>query len=174
MTAPDEDQGRSQGDRLTKAMLIGDARRVAETPCIVREDDSLVDAARALSAHRGVDIVMVVDAAGKLVGVIPARLLVDELFLQVAPEEFLADIFDRERMEEYGRMVRARTAGDLMRPPVYLTAADTIGEAFKLMREEDLEAVPIVDDEMRPAGYLERLELINVWLQEHRSDGPAN
>ena len=173
MTARDEDSSQSRGDALTKAMPIGEARGVAETPCIVREDDSLLEAAKALSAHRRMDIVIVVDGAGKLVGVIPARLLVDELFLQVAPEEFLADIFDRERMEEYGRMVRARTAGDLMRAPVYLTATNTIGEAFKLMHEEDLEGVPIVDAEMRPSGYLERLELIKVWLQEHSLSDPA-
>jgi len=39
------------------------------------------------------------------------------------------------------------------------------------MHDEDLEGLPIVDAEMRPSGYLERLELIKVWLQEHRSGG---
>ena len=164
-----EGTGSAREDALTKATPIGDARRIAETPCIVREDDDLFEVAKALSVHRRVHTVAVVNAAGTLVGIIPVRLLVDELFLQVAPEEFLTDILDQGRMEAYGRMVQARTAGELMQPPVYVTVHDTIGGAFALMHDHDLEGLPVVDEEQRPSGYLDRLELLKVWLQEHRS-----
>ena len=161
--------GSSREDALTKGTLVGDARRIAETPCIVAEGDDLREVAEALSIHRRVHAAAVVNAAGTLVGIIPLRLLLDELFLQVAPEEFLTEILDRERMEQYGRMVRARTAGELMEPPVYVTVEDTIGDAFGRMHDHDLEGLPVVDTELRPVGYLDRLELIKVWLQEHRA-----
>ncbi len=85
----------------------------------------------------------------------------------MAPEEFLTDIMDRERMEEYARMVKANTAGELMEEPVYVTAKDTIGDAFACMHDHHLAGLPVVDEEMRPTGYLDRLELVRVWLQEH-------
>ena len=162
-------------DALTRGTLVGEARRIAESPCVVREDDDLREVAEALSVHRRVHTAAVVNAAGTLVGIIPLRLLLDELFLQVAPEEFLTEILDRERIEEYGRMVRARTAGELMQPPVYVTVKDTIGDAFARMHDHDLEGLPVVDEGLRLVGYLDRLELIRVWLQEHHADerGPT-
>ena len=171
-----EELGTPREDALTKGALVGNARRIAESPCIVREDDDLRELAEALSVHRRVHTAAVVNAAGTLVGIIPLRLLLNELFLQVAPEEFLTEILDRERMEEFGRMVRAHTAGELMQQPVYVTVEDTIGDAFARMHDHNLEGLPVVDRELRPSGYLDRLELIKVWLQEHHSgesDPPA-
>ena len=164
-----EELGTPQQDALTKGTRIGDARRITETPCVVPESADLREAAEAISVHRRVHIVAVVDTDGRLAGIIPLRLLLDELFLEVAPEEFLTDILDRDRMETYGRMVHARTAGELMQPPVYVAAEDTIGDAFGRMHDHDLEGLPIVDAERRPVGYLDRLELLKVWLREHQS-----
>ena len=161
--------GTPREDAITKSTLIGEARRIAESPCIVRENDDLRALAEALSVHRRVQIAAVVSDAGTLVGIVPLHLFVDQLFLQVAPEEFLTDIMDRERMEEYARMVHAGTAGELMKEPVYVTAEDTIGDAFARMHDHHLAGLPVVDEEMRPTGYLDRLELVRVWLQEHHS-----
>ena len=158
-----------QQDALTRATLVGETRRIAESPCIVDEGAGLRDVAEALSAHRGVHTIAVVNAAGALAGIIPARLLLDELFLQVAPEEFLTDILDQERVEEYGRMVRAHTAGELMQEPAYVRAEDTMGDAFALMRDRELEGLTVVDEHLKPMGYLDRLELVEVWLQMHQS-----
>lgn len=176
MTRESETDGQSDGggDALTRGTRIGDARRIAESPCLVRESDSLRQVAEALSGHPRVHTVAVVDGDGKLVGVIPMQLLVDELFLQVAPEEFLTDILDRERMEEYGLLVRARSAAELMQAPVYVTVGNTIGDAFALMHDHELEGLPVVDDDVRPIGYLDRLELIRVWLQGHPSAGTGS
>ena len=154
-------------DAFTRGTRIGDARRIAESPCLVRESDGLREVAEALSVQGRVHTVAVVDAAGTLVGIIPLQLLVDELFLQVAPEEFLTDILDSERMEEYGRLVRAHSAAELMQTPVFVTVDDTIGDAFALMHDHELEGLPVVDQDLRPIGYLDRLELIRVWLQGH-------
>jgi CBS domain-containing protein len=152
-------------DTLTKGTLIGAARRIGERPCIVSADDDLREVAEALSLHRRVRTAAVVDEAGTLVGIIPMRLLLDELFLQVAPEEFLTEILDRERMAEYARMVRAHSAGELMQEPVYLSVQDTYGEAFARMHDCDLDGLPVVDGASRPIGYLDRLDLIRAWLK---------
>ena len=164
-----ETLGTPQEDALTKGTPIGAARRIAENPCIVNENDDLRQVAEALSVHRRAHTVAVVNAAGTLVGIIPLHLLVDELFLQVAPEEFLAEILNRERLEEYGRMVRAGVARDLMLEPVFVTVEDTIGDAFARMHDHNLEGLPVVDAKRCPTGDLDRLELIKVWLEGHQS-----
>jgi CBS domain-containing protein len=155
-------------DVFTKETPIGRARSIAEAPCIVFESDPLPMVADAISRQRGVHTAAVVDQSGKLVGILPLRLLVDELFFQVAPEEFLREIMDLDRIEQFGRVAHARTAGDLMEAPVYVTVEDSFGDAFACMHEHNLDGLPVVDGDERPIGYLDRFELIKVWLQQHQ------
>lgn len=141
--------------------------------CVVDESAALLRICERLGETPGVDIVAVVDEAGRLKGVIPVRLLLDELFLHVAPEEFLADLRAMDGVEEFGKLSRARSARDLMQRAVYVTMDDSVREAFSRMHERRLEGLPIVDEEMRVVGYLGRLQLIQVWLQQHgREAGP--
>src|SRR4030065_649756 len=70
--------------------------RVGTEPCVVGEEVDLLGVCERLGEAPGVDTVAVVDEARRLVGVIPMRLLLDGLFLHVAPEEFLAALRGRE------------------------------------------------------------------------------
>lgn len=163
-----EETGQPEADILTKTTRVSEARIVAgEAPCVVPEDMDLREVARQMWRRRGVRMVSVVDADGRLAGVIPLRLLLDELFFHMAPEEFISDILKEERIEEIGRMVRAEKAGELMEPPLYVTLDETVKDAFLLMHEQDVGGLPIVDQEMRPVGYLDRLQLLEVWIREH-------
>lgn len=167
-----EEAGAGQPDLITRKMLVREARSLAgDLPCVVPEGAGLWEMARHMWRRRGVSTAAVVDAGGRLVGIIPLRLLLDELFFRVVPEEFLAEILQPERMEEMGRMVRAEVAGELMLPPVYIRLTETVGDAFARMHEEKLEGLPIVDEEMRPVGYLDRFQLLEVWIRQHRPAG---
>jgi len=170
-------QGRSQreeADLITQRTSVREALgREAAQPCVVEESADLLRICERLGEAPGVDIVAVVDEAGRLRGIIPVRLLLDELFLRVAPEEFLADLRAMEGVEEFGKLSRARSARDLMQPAVYVIMADSAREAFSRMHERRLEGLPVVDEEMRVVGYLGRLQLIRLWLQKHRREaGP--
>lgn len=165
-----EEPDSARQDAITKGTRIAQTHRIAESTCVVYVEDDIRTVAEALSQQRQVHTAAVVDADGTLVGVIPLRVLLDELFLQVAPEEFLAEISDREHTEEYARMVRARSARDLMQDPVYVTVDDTVGDAFSRMHDHDLDGLPVVDEGLHPSGYLDRLELMKVWLREHDAD----
>lgn len=164
-----DEAGRPEADVLTKMMHISEARNLAgDVPCVVPQDMDLKEVARHMWRRRGVRTAAVVDVEGRLAGIIPLRLLLDELFFRVVPEEFISEILERERMEELGRMVRAERAGELMQPPVYVTLDDTVRDAFSRMHDHKLEGLPIVDEEMRPVGYLDRFQLLEVWIREHR------
>ena len=166
----DDEGGWPEADVLTKMTRISEARSLAgDEPCVVPQDMDLTEVARQMWRRRGVRVVAVADADGRLVGVIPLRLLLAELFFHVAPEEFISDILKREHIEEIGRMVRAETAGELMQPPLYVALDDTVKHAFVLMHDQDVGGLSIVDDEMRPVGYLDRFQLLEVWIREHPS-----
>jgi CBS-domain-containing membrane protein len=156
----------------TKRTLVREAmEKVGSKGCVVSPEDDLVVVSERLADSPGVHIVAVVDDQSLLLGVIPLRLLVDELFLDVAPEEFLVSLREVEDVEEFGRIIRARTAGELMEEPAYVTMDDTVREAYTRMHERKLEGLPIVDDQLRVVGYLDRLQLVRLWLKRHRRSG---
>jgi len=162
--------GPPEADIITKMTRISEARDLAgDVACVAPQDMDLKEVARQMWRRRGVRTAAVVDAEGRLAGIIPLHLLLDELFLRVVPEEFLSEILERERIEELGRMVRAEVAGELMQPPVYVTLDETVRDAFSRMHDHKLEGLPIVDQEMRPVGYLDRFQLLEVWIRRHPS-----
>jgi len=151
-----------------KHTLVRDALRSAGSEaCVVSLDDDLMAVTESLTSSAGVHTVAVVDKQGRLVGVIPMRLLLDELFLDVAPEEFLVGMRDIEDIEEFGRISRAKVAGELMEEPAQVTLDDTVREAFARMHERRLEGLPIVDAKMKVVGYLDRLQLIRLWVRRY-------
>lgn len=164
----DYDDTDDEGPAITKRTLVREAlEKVGTEPCTAREDDALPVVAEKLSALHGVNTVAVVDAEGRLVGIIPMRLLLDELFLDVAPEEFLIGMHDMEDVEEFSRISRAQTAGELMDEPVYVTMDDPVREAFVRMHEHKLEGLPIVDEGMKVVGHVQRLELLRLWVRRY-------
>jgi CBS domain-containing protein len=163
-----DETDRPEADILTKKTRISEARSVAgEEPCVVPRDMDLRDVARQMWQRRWVRMAAVVDAEGRLVGILSLRLLLDELFFHVAPEELMSDVLERGRIEEIGRLVRAERAEDLMQPAVYVTLDDTVKDAFGRMHDHKVGGLPIVDEEMRPVGYLDRFQLLEVWIREH-------
>jgi CBS domain-containing protein len=49
-----------------------------------------------------------------------------------------------------------------------VTGDDLARDAFALMHERQLEGLPIVDNEMKVVGYLDRLHLVQLWLKYYR------
>src|SRR3989304_2617693 len=153
---------------ITKRTLVREALEMAGGEgWVVSEGEDLAVVSEKRAGSPGVHTVAVVDREERLVGVIPMRLLVDELFLDVAPEDFLVGMRAMEDVEEFGRISRAKTAGELMDDAVYVTMDDTVREAFSRMRERKLEGLPIVDEGMNVLGYLDFLQLRGLWLSKH-------
>lgn len=162
-----------QGPAITRQTKVREALEAAGIePCLVPKEEDIRETVERLCQRPSVRTVAVVDNEGRLVGVIPLRLLLDELFYMMAPEEFLVEMRDREMVEEFGRISRARTAGELMQEPVWVTMEDTVREAFIKIHERNLGGLPIVDAERRVLGYLDRLQLIRLWLRRQPPPAP--
>jgi len=141
---------------------------VGISACIVKEEDDLVQLTESMAASLGTHTAAVVDKDERLVGVIPMHLLLAELYLHVAPEEFLVGMRAFENIEEFGKISRAQKAKELMQSPVYLTREDSARDAFVRMHENKLDSLPVVDEEMRVVACLSRLQLVRLWLQKHQ------
>jgi CBS-domain-containing membrane protein len=158
-----------EADTITRDTSVGEALdRVGISACVVKEEDDLLQVAESMAASLGTHTAAVVDEQGCLVGVIPMHLLLAELYLHVAPEEFLVGMRAFENIEEFGKISRARTAKELMQSPIYLTTEDSARNAFIRMHENKLDSLPVVDKEMRVVACLTRLQLVRLWLHKHQ------
>jgi CBS-domain-containing membrane protein len=166
---PGERPLREEANAITRDTSVGEALgRVGISACIVKEKDDLLQVTESMAANLGTHTAAVVDEQGRLVGVIPIHLLLAELYLHVAPEEFLVSMRAFENIEEFGKISRARTAKELMRSPVYLTREDSARDAFVRMHEHQLDSLPVVDEQMRVVACLTRLQLVRLWLHKHQ------
>jgi CBS-domain-containing membrane protein len=115
-------------------------------------------------------VLSVVDDTRILVGLVPVRLLVNDIFLKIVPEEFLGEIADLGAALEYARHIAARTAADIMVEPVSLRPSETVRTAFERMHNSHMNGLPIVDEAGHVTGYLDMLELLLVWLRSTGRD----
>jgi CBS domain-containing protein len=139
-------------------------------PVVVPADGSLRSVAEKAVENTGCRVIAVIDGEGRLVGVIPVRVLVNDIFLKIVPEEFLGEILDLEGALKYAEHIRARTARDIMLPAVSVRPDESVRDAFARMHEAKLNGLPIIDEENRVVGYVDQLELLLVWVRASGRD----
>lgn len=153
-------------EAITQATSVGEVYQLlsGSEPVVVRTTDSLHRLAELALERPETRVLAVVDEERQLIGLIPVRLLVNDIFLKVVPEEFLGVIADVDDVLEYAGHVAARTAGDIMKPPVGVKAAQTVRNAFETMHKARLNGLPVLDDDNRVIGYVDQLELLLAWM----------
>jgi CBS-domain-containing membrane protein len=153
-------------ESITQQTPIREADRLLRMEAVVvGSRDSLRRVAERAVENTGCRVISVVDEDQRLVGLIPIRVLVNDIFLKIVPEEFLGEIVNYEAVMKYASHVGARTASDVMAPPVSVSREDTVRDAFERMHEAKLNGLPIVDDARRVVGYVDQLELLLVWVR---------
>jgi CBS domain-containing protein len=157
---------RETPEAITQATPVGevDALLRGSDPVIVRTGDSLHRLAEMAVKQPSCRVLAVVDEQDTLVGVVPVRVLVNDIFLKIVPEEFLGEIADVEAALKYAGHLRARTAGDIMLEPVSVRREENVRDAFEKMHHAKLNGLPIVDADQHVVGYLDQLELLLVWV----------
>jgi CBS domain-containing protein len=134
-------------------------------PVVVDVGDSLHRIAELAVQNTACRVIAVVEQGRRLVGVIPVRALVNDIFLKIVPEEFLAEITDYEAVLKYAKHLSARTARDVMLEPVSVRRDETVRDAFERMHGSKLNGLPITDADERVIGYVDQLELLLVWVR---------
>ncbi len=137
-------------------------------PVLVRPEQELIEVAEALAAEPSATIACVVNEHNRLVGLLPLRQLMDDLFMAVVPEEFLAESTDFEKAMDFAKLTQTRTAGDAMMPPVFVTENDTVKTAFVRMHENKISGIPVVNQRQEVLGCLSRIELLVLYAKNQK------
>ncbi len=153
-------------ESITQQTSIAEADLILRMePVVVPASASLREVAELAVENPGCRVIAVIDDDGRLVGVLPVRALVNDVFLKIVPEEFLGEITDLEGALKYAEHVGARTAGDVMVEPVSVHPDETVRTAFQRMHESKLNGLPITGRDEKVTGYVDQLELLIVWVR---------
>jgi CBS domain-containing protein len=152
-------------ESITLLTTIAECDRMLRMePVVVQADASLREVAERAVENTGCRVLAVVKDE-RLVGVLPVRVLVNDVFLKILPEEFLGEITNLDAALKYAEHLRARTAGDVMVEPVSVHPDETVRVAFERMHEHKLNGLPMTDRDERVIGYIDQLELLIVWVR---------
>ena len=166
------DKARQQ---ITGHTRIRDVMHLGKDGSVVVRDNATIDeVARTVAADPWSRVVAVVNEKGTLVGVIPLDAVLNEVFMHILPEEFLADIVDLDTLLDYTKMTAARVAKDIMQPPVSVTADETVRDAFRRMHKHRLGGIPVVDEAGNVLASVDMLELLQCWLKSRGELPPTN
>jgi len=141
------------------------ARLVGGTdPIVVRATDSLHALAEQAVRNPACRVLSVVDEHDRLIGLVRVTELLEDIFLKVVPEESLAAIEDVEDALRYAGHIGARTAADIMQPPVWAGTTDTLRTVFHRLRLSGVNGLPVTDADRRVVAYVDQLELLMAWV----------
>jgi CBS domain-containing protein len=139
----------------------------------VRDDDPVPDAVRQL-VDRGVDGAPVVDANGRLVGMLSASdVMVQDAHVHLPT---IITLFGMSaelpgQAARYNRDVQralASTVGELMaREPRTIAADAAMSDAATLMHDADVSRLPVVDDINRVIGIVARGDVLRYLVGTH-------
>jgi len=132
-------------------------------PLLLHADTDVLAAIRRVAANPVTRIVGIVDDDGRLVGVLPVLRLAEAVVARVAPEALLSTLSDVEEIAAFSHTVEARTVGEAMLDPISIAPSATIDEAFRRMHSRHQSGIHVVDDDNRPIGYLDLLEVALVY-----------
>ena len=145
--------------KIVDEVKIKDMRMlVTPFPTFVEKKASADDIAKTLIAHPNLKSVYVVDDKLKLVGRVTLKRLMKHEFMNLIPSSF--EYFDA--LEFIGN----KSAEEIMTAPIYVKDDDTLKTAFVKMYENDLEELPVVDDDLHLIGNIDLIELLTIFIEK--------
>lgn len=151
--------------RARQALVSECANLLPIDPLLVSGDVDPLSIVRASAARPATRVIGVVDRDGTLVGILPVQRLVETVIARVSPETLLAGTADLEEAARFGKEIGAHRVADVMLPPLSIRGTATVDAAFRLMHAEHQSGLHVVDDDGRPTGYLDLLELALRYLE---------
>lgn len=148
-----------------ESMTVAEADRLMSIqPTLAQPDEPLLTVVQKAVERPDCLVVSIVDAVGKLLGLLPTRDLAFSTFIRVMPETFLKYANDLSHSGEFTTLSHGRTAGDVMQPPLSVRPDNRLEDAFGQLLKANLDGLPIVDDDQRVVGYLSLFEFLCVWI----------
>ena len=159
--------------RIRQTPVSESVAKLSIEPLLVHPGDDPLAVMHVAAEQPQTRVLGVVDDAGILIGVLSTVRLAEAVIVRVSPETLLAEISDLADAARFGHTVSARTVGDVMLPPATIRATATIDEAFRRMHARHLSGLYVVDDDGRPTGYLDLLELTMRYVEALEAESPT-
>ena len=158
-------------ERLLANASVGEIRDLIVTEAAtVGPDAEIVDALRKMLDDLRTRHVYVVDERGVLIGSLRLNAVTAYLF----PYTSASDV---DTIPPTGRMlaaISARKVGDIMNvSPRYVRDGHLVPEVVRIMCEEGINELPVVDGERRVVGEVSFLEIVAAYLKELERSGRA-
>jgi len=162
------DSAMDDAEMITRNTPIAQLKdSMIEEPVLIHPNDSLLTVAEAITAKPANTIACVVNQRGHLVGVLPTRTLMNDLFMDVVPEEFMAASTLNDVMA-FAQRNKSQTAGDAMLPAVSVKETDTVKDAFIRMHKAQLPGIPVVNDVDEVIGCVDRIQLLLLYAKQQK------
>lgn len=151
----------SERDVRVRDMPVEQAAALTKSDVvIVPSNASISEGVIAMENNSSTNVAAVVSREEHLLGLVTLRSLADHVFFGIMPELFLGEVFDQDHAEDFGKMSKVRTVSDCMIPPVSVHTNDPVRMAFRLMHDNQLSGLPIVDDDNHVIAFLSLRELL--------------
>jgi CBS domain-containing protein len=137
-------------------------------PTIVQMNTPLTEVMTQLLANPGVPAACVVNAEGRLMGVIPIKSLADVMMIPVMPEAYINDPEEYDKALQYAQITDQHIAAGVMKDPVFMHEEDTLEQVYQRMREHNLSGVPVVDKSYHVKGFITLLGLMAVCFPDRK------
>lgn len=131
-------------------------------PTIVQMNTPLTEVLDKLMKNPGAPAACVVNTEGRLMGVITIKSLADVMMIPVMPEAYINDPDEYEKALQYAQITDQHIAAGIMKDPVFMQEEDTLAEVFKIMHEQNLSGLPVVDQSYHVKGFITLLGLMAV------------
>jgi len=138
--------------------------RPYETACQVSPDAEISAIVRAFVSSPALHHVCVVDADGRLLGLVNRKRLFKSIFSH--------NVASDSRVSRLLQLHTAETSGDIMITDIITTGEnEEIDAVISKMIEKNIRELPVLDDGGRVIGFLSLLMLMQKWLAG-RESGP--
>jgi CBS-domain-containing membrane protein len=141
-------------------MRVADVRHPpVARPAVITPDQSIRRLLQLILEDPRTHHAYVVDRDGRMIGTIRLDALVRFLF----PHE---SVDTSEGTGEMLRVLSADCAGDIMQEDFrWVKDSTTLEELVKIMIEDRVDELPVVDEQMRPVGEIGMIDVITAWIE---------
>jgi len=145
---------------MVEEFKIKDMRMlVTPYPTFAKKNSSSDDIAKMLIANPNLKSVYIVDDNLKLIGRVTLKKLIKHEFKNLIPSTFkYFNALD---------FIGDKTAERLMVSTVYVKDNDTLKTAFVKMYQNDLDELPVVNNNLRLIGVIDLLELLTILIEKN-------
>jgi len=146
------------------AKLVRDLRPY-ETACQVTPEAELAAIVSAFVEAPALHHVCVVDAEGRLLGLVNRK----RLFKSIFSHHVAAD----SRVSKLLQLHTAETSGDIMITDLITTREDEeVDAVISRMIDKNIRELPVLDEQGRVIGFLSLLLLMQKWLEARETESP--